>query len=116
MDTGASFVKKIGFVGCAVFVLLFVVFMVFCFSTKAPLEGYKAEHDTEYYSEHLDELKTELETKLFPRLSGIEDCSLTGDKLTVVISSESFDESYKIIKHYYSLELLNIEKSSEGVT
>lgn len=112
MDTGANFVKKIGYVGCAIFLGIFVLFLVFCFTAKAPVEGYKAPHDSQYFSEHLDELKAELESNMFPKISGVEDCCISGDKLSIVIAPEHYDESRKAITHYYSVDLFVFEKSS----
>ena len=37
MTAGQSFVKAIKPFGCVLFLILFAVFMVFCFTSKAPL-------------------------------------------------------------------------------
>ena len=37
MTAGQSFVKAIKPLGCVLFLILFAVFMVFCFTSKAPL-------------------------------------------------------------------------------
>lgn len=108
---GQDFVKMLKPAGCIIFLLLFVLFLVFCFSAKAPLEGYVKPQTTEYYSTHLDELQQELETNMFPRLEGIEDCYISGGRLTVVISSEAFEESSGIITHYYGKELFDLQKN-----
>ena len=105
MDTGADFVRKIKPIGCVAFLMLFAVFLVFCFTAKAPVEGYSVPHDSQYFAEHIDELKTELETNLFPHLDGIEECRVEGDKLVIVIDSEHFAESSKAISHYYGNSL-----------
>ena len=83
-----------------------------CFTADgAPVKGYAVPHDSEYYSEHIDELKTELETNLFPALEGIEDCHVAGDKLVITIDSEHYEDSSKAILHYYTENLFSIEKS-----
>ena len=74
MTAGQQFVKWLKPVGCGIFLLVFVLFFIMCFTAKAPVEGYTVPHDSQYYAEHLDELKTELETNLFPRLDGIIIC------------------------------------------
>ena len=70
-------------------------------------------HDSQYYAQHLDELKAELETNLFPRLEGIEDCYIFGDKLKIIISDAGFEKSSKAITHYYGENLFIIEKEAK---
>ncbi len=113
MTAGQQFVKMLRPVGCVLFLALFVGFLIMCFSAKAPVEGYVIPHDSEYFAEHLDELQTELETNLFPKLEGIEDCYVAGDKLTIIIDSASFEQSAGAITHYYGKELFSIEKSEK---
>ena len=60
---------------------------------------------------HLDELEQELEENMFPQLEGIEDCFVSGDKLTIIISEAAYDESSGIITHYYGKELFDIQKN-----
>lgn len=108
---GQDFVKMLKPVGCALFLLLFVIFLIFCFTAKAPLDGYVKPQTTEYYSMHLDELEQELEENMFPQLEGIEDCFVSGDKLTIIISEAAYDESSGIITHYYGKELFDIQKN-----
>ena len=113
MTAGESFVKAIKPIGCVMFLLLFVLFLVFCFSAKPPLEDYERPNTNEYYSEHIDELEQELETNMFPLLEGIEDCFVSGDKLTIIISGDDYEESSGIITHYYGKELFDIQKSEK---
>ena len=110
MTAGQQFVKWIKPAGCGIFLVVFVLFLVMCFTAKAPVEGYTIPHDSQYYAAHLDELKTELETNLFPKLDGIEDCYISGDRLTIIIDSASFEESSGAITHYYGENLFIIEK------
>lgn len=111
MTAGQSFVKTIKPVGCVLFLLLFVIFLIFCFTAKAPLDGYVKPQTSEYYAAHLDELEQELEENMFPQLEGIEDCFVSGDRLTIIISAADYDESYGIITHYYGKELFDIQKN-----
>ena len=114
MTAGESFVKAIKPIGCVLFLILFAAFMVFCFTSEAPLgDKYTCPHTTEYYSEHLDEFEQELEENLLPLVDGIEDCRISGDKITIVIAPDSFDESSKIIIHYYGETLFDIQKSEK---
>ena len=87
MTAGQSFVKAIKPLGCVLFLILFAVFMVFCFTSKAPLgDKYTCPQTTEYYSEHLDEFEQELKTNLLPLVDGIEDCRRSGDKISIVFT------------------------------
>ena len=114
MTAGQSFVKAIKPFGCVLFLILFAVFMVFCFTSKAPLgDKYTCPQTTEYYSEHLDEFEQELKTNLLPLVDGIEDCRRSGDKITIVIDPESFDASSQIIYHYYGKALFDKQKSEK---
>lgn len=114
MTAGQSFVKAIKPFGCVLFLILFAVFMVFRFTSKAPLgDKYTCPQTTEYYSEHLDEFEQELKTNLLPLVDGIEDCRRNGDKITIVIAPESFDASSQIIYHYYGKTLFDIQKSEK---
>ena len=110
MDTGQQFAKSIKPIGCIVFLILFIMFLIQCFSAKAPLEGYVIPQTTEYYSEHLDEFKTELETDMFPRIEGKISCRISGDKMAVTIDSEHFDTASGIISHYYGSNIFIFEE------
>ena len=113
MTDGEQFVKWIKPAGCVLFLGIFAAFLVICFTAKAPVEGYTVPHDSQYYAQHLDELKTELETNLFPKLEGIEDCYISGDKLKIIISDAGFEKSSKAITHYYGENLFIIEKEAK---
>lgn len=113
MTAGQQFVKMLRPLGCALCLALFVGFMIMCFSAKAPVKDYVIPHDSEYFAAHLDELETELETNLFPKLDGIEDCYITGDKLTIIIDSDNYEQSSKAIIHYYGDKLFSIEKTEK---
>lgn len=113
MGTSEGFVKKIGYVGCAIFLLIFVLFLVMCFTTKAPVEGYKAPHDSEYYAANIDELKAELEQNLLPKLDGIESCTVSDGVLCIVISDEYYEQTAKAITHYYAKELFSFRTKGD---
>ncbi len=113
MTAGEQFVKWIKPAGCVLFLGIFAAFLVICFTAKAPVEGYTVPHDSQYYAQHLDELKAELETNLFPKLEGIEDCYISGGKLKIIISDAGFEKSNKAITHYYGENLFIIEKEAK---
>lgn len=105
MSAGQEFAKKIGPLGGAFFLLLFVLFLIYCFTAKPiPLPGYVAPHDSTYYAQNdttLFELKSELETNVFPKLTGEESCTVKNGKLEIVIDSESFKTCRSAILRYY---------------
>lgn len=113
MTAGEQFVKWIKPAGCVLFLGIFAAFLVICFTAKAPVEGYTVPHDSQYYAQHLDELKAELETNLFPKLEGIEGCYISGDKLKIIISDAGFEKSSTAITHYYGENLFIIEKEAK---
>jgi len=109
MSAGQDFAKKIGPIGSAFFLLLFVVFLVYCFTAGTnPIPGYEAPHDSSYYSQNtttLSELKTELETNVFPKINGIEDCTLSNGKLEITIDNGSYTKSRSAILKFYDKSL-----------
>ena len=105
MTTGQDFVKKIRPIGAAMFLLMFVLFLIICFTARVdPLAGYEAPHDSTYYAQSdasLGELKTELETNVFTKLTGVESCTVKDGKLEIVIDSATFKESRStLLKHF----------------
>ncbi len=118
MSAGQDFVKKIGTLGSIFFLLLFVLFLVYCFTSKPkPLSGYVSPHDSAYYGqsdETLGELKTELETNVFPKLEGNEKCWISGEKLAVELDQNSYTTTRSAILEYYGEGLF--EFSNPGST
>lgn len=111
MTAGQEFVKMLKSAGCVIFLLVFVGFFAMCFSPgKAPIKGYSVPHDSDYYAEHIDELKTELEANVFPSLEGIEGCEEKDGILRISIDSESFDESSSAITYYYREALFDFQE------
>lgn len=109
MSAGQDFVKKIGTLGSIFFLLLFVLFLVYCFTLKpAPLAGYVSPHDSTYYGQSeatLGELKAELETNVFPKLSGDESCWISERKLIVALDKDSYSSTRSAILNYYDESL-----------
>ena len=115
MSAGQDFAKKIGPIGGGFFLLLFVIFLVYCFTAGTnPIPGYEAPHDSSYYSQNdttLAELKTELETNVFPKINGIGDCQIVSDKLTITIDSANYSKSRSAILKYYDKSLFEFLKT-----
>lgn len=114
MTAGQQTVKALKPLGCALVLLIMVAYFIMCFTTKAPLEDYQRKETSDYYAENMEELKVELEENMFPLIEGTEACELDGSVLTVYLEPEHFDDSKKIITHYYSDELFNFEKYEKG--
>lgn len=111
MTAGQDFVKMLKPAGCAIFLIIFVSFLVICFTAgdKAPVSGYLPPHDTEYYSAHLDELCTELEDNLLPQLGAKAECSVSGERVRVCANSEQFESVKNALTHYYTEVLFYFE-------
>lgn len=105
MTAGQEFAKKITPFGCILVLIVFVAFLGYCFSSgKAPLPDYAASHDSIYYAqsgETLKELQTELELNVFPKLGGVEGCTIEGRKLAVTIDRDHYNDTRAGILHYY---------------
>lgn len=111
MTAGQDFVRMLKPAGCAIFLIIFVSFLVICFTAggKAPVSGYLPPHDTEYYSSHLDELCTELEDNLLPQLGADADCSISGERITVKTDSAQMESVKNALTHYYTDVLFEFE-------
>ncbi len=109
MSAGQDFAKKIGPLGGAFFLLLFALFLIYCFTAKPnPLAGYMPPHDSTYYAQNdttLSELKTELETNVFPKLEGNESCAVKDGKLALVTAGENLESCRSAITRYYDESL-----------
>ena len=112
---GQDFVKKIGPFGCVFFILIFILFLVWCFKpATSELSGYTAPHDTAYYSQNdqtLTELQAELQDNVFIKLQGVESSTVENGKLTVVIQGDYFADTRDEILKYYDESLFNFERS-----
>lgn len=103
MTAGQQFVKMLRPAGCAVFLIIFAAFMVMCFTADdAPIKGYAVPQDSEYYAEHIDELQSELEENVFPRLDGVVSSEISDGILRITVESEELETVKTAITHYYS--------------
>lgn len=113
MNTGEEFVKKIRPLGAALFLLAFVLFLIMAFSSgRPPIPGYEPPQTSEYYAQSKDtlsELKTELETNVFPALGGGPvACELEADRLLVTIAKEDYFRIRAAILRYFDPYLFEI--------
>ena len=116
MTTGQDFVKKIRPIGAAMFLMMFVLFLIICFTARTdPLAGYSAPHNLTYYSQNdttLGELKTELEANVFTKLTGVESCTVKDGKLKIVIDSEYFKNCRSALLKHFDNSLFEFISSS----
>jgi hypothetical protein len=115
MTAGEDFVRKIGPLGAALFLLLGAAVTFLLFTTgRDPIPGYSPPQDTAYYAAHLSELQAELETNVFPALSGIVSCHETDGRLEIVIRKEDFAVTRSAILRYFAESLFHL--TEEGGT
>lgn len=117
MTAGQEFVKKIRPVGVVFFLALLLLFLYICFTSGAnPIPGYEPPHDSTYYAQSvqtLAELKTELETNVFPKLGSIEDCRIEQDRLVITIDRSRFATTRSAIEKFYDESLFTFVKSGQ---
>lgn len=106
MTAGQSFVKMLRPFGAALFLIVFILFLIFAFSSgKDPVPGYEPPNTPEYYAQNMGVLKAELEENLFPHLDGITDCYMSGEKLVIAIEDKSYIASRAAILRYFDQAL-----------
>lgn len=98
--------------GAALVLLLGILFVVQCLMPpRAPVPGYKAPHDTEYYAQHLDELADELNENLLPQIDeyAYADYKDGWKVVYVTIDSETFSTTRASVLWYYDESLLEFQ-------
>ena len=113
-DTGKNFVSKIGMVGCVMFLIMLVGFLLICFlsGSKSPIEGYEPPHESEYYMENTEELAEEINENIAPQLDGIVECYYEDDKVVVVAEEEEYFTIRSALLDYYEEELFDFRKDT----
>ena len=110
---GAQFVRKIGPFGIIFFLAIFAFFLYWCFTDKPDnlLPGYTAPETSEYYSEHIDELQTELEANVLPRLPGFVSDEVENGVIVLTFEADNYFNSRYSILEYYDETLFVFERS-----
>ena len=102
MGTGEAFVKWLRPAGCVLFLGIMILTVVVCFTAKgAPVEGYSAPRNSEYYSENLDELETELTERLFPLMETEASCKVLNGKVVVMAPADDMTVVRSGVLYYY---------------
>ena len=116
MTAGQEFIKKIRPLGVALFLMIFVLFLITCFTARPdPLAGYESPHDSQYYSQSdstLGELKAELEANVFPKLIGVERSTVKDGRLELVIDSANFKTCRSAILKHFDASLFEFVSNS----
>lgn len=109
---GMQFARAVKPAGCILLLLILLGVLYLCFTSGTdPIPGYEAPQGTAYYSEHLDELQTELQENIFPQLDGEEDSRVEGGKLTVILENDFYAVSRSAILRYYDESLFNFQRA-----
>ncbi len=108
---GQDFVKKIGPWGCALFLGLFVLTTLLCFTAGSdPIPGYEPPESTEYYAAHPEALIEELEQEVFPQLSYDMSVGMVGDQVTVYIAADDLVMGRAALLQTFGHDLLQFEE------
>ena len=98
--------------GSGLVILIFILFLVYAFSTgREPIKGYAPPLDMEYYAEHPDALEDELNTIVLPLVDPEASAAVTGDIVTVTIPSDSFVQTRAAVLRYFDSQLVQFEES-----
>ena len=113
-QTGEDFVKKIGVVGCIMFSVMFILYLVACLS-PAPdlLAGYEPPENMEYYAENVTELAEELENNVFPVLGDDIRCEVEDSIVHVYIPADSFNTVRNAILAHFDASLLEFSEAAQ---
>lgn len=113
VNPGLDIARKMTPVGCILVLLVFVLYLVTCFTAgNDPLSGYKPPHDSSYYAqsgETMGELKTELETNVFPKLEGVQSCELIDGKLKITLAPASYNDTHAALTRRFDESLFTFE-------
>lgn len=106
---GEWLVKTLKPAGCALVLIFAVIMVVMCLSIgRDPIKGYAPPQTQEYYAAHLNELKTELEAKVFPHVEGVSSCEEEDGRLKIEIEYDSFVVTRSALLRYYDEELFEL--------
>lgn len=109
---GQDFIKKIRPAGCVLFIALAVFTTVLCFTVGAdPIKGYEPPHTDEYYAQHLEELRQELEENVFPHIEGVVSSRVGDGVLVVELHTDRFASARAALLHYYGEELFELVRT-----
>ena len=114
VNPGLEIARRLTPVGCILLLAFFVMYLVTCFTAgNDPLSGYKAPHDAAYYSQSeatMQELETELETNVLPKLQGVESCALKNGKIEITLAAASYNDMHAALTRRFDETLFTFVK------
>lgn len=112
MNPGKEWAIRLKPAGC-IAVLIFSLLCVAMMFTAGPdkIEGFEPAQTDTYYAQHLEDLQTELETYVFPEVSGVVSCEERDGALVITLESEDFINTRAAILQYYDQSLFIFEKN-----
>ncbi|MBQ9965867.1 MAG: hypothetical protein IJP22_03980 [Clostridia bacterium] len=114
-DTGKIFVSKIGMVGCVMFLIMLVGFLLVCFSagSQNPIEGYEPPRESAYYKEYPGELVEEINENIAPQLESITECYYEDGKVVIITEEAEYFTVRSALLDYFDEELFDFRKDTD---
>ncbi len=98
--------------GAAIVLIIFILFLVFCFTSgRAPIKGYEPPEDAEYYAEHLDALAAELNDVVLPQIDENASAEVTGDTVTVSTTHDAYVTTRAAVLKYFDRTLVEFAET-----
>ncbi len=98
--------------GAAIVLIIFILFLVFCFSSgRAPIKGYQPPEDSEYYAQHLDKLAQELNDVVLPQIDENASAQVTGDTVTVSTTHDAYVTTRAAVLKYFDRTLVEFAET-----
>lgn len=110
INPGQQWAQRLGLVG-GIVVLLFSLVFVLTMLTDGPEHlDYTPSYETDYYTQHLDVLQTELEQQVLPHVEGVEDVEIKDGKIVVGIRSKYYLDTRAVIIDLFDQSLFVFEQ------
>ena len=98
--------------GAAIVLIIFILFLVFCFTSgRAPIKGYAPPEDAEYYAQHLDALASELNDVVLPQIDENASAEVTGDTVTVSTTHDAYVTTRAAVLKYFDRTLVEFTET-----
>ena len=96
--------------GSGLVILIFILFLVYAFSTgREPIKGYAPPQTTEYYAAHPDELAEELNSVVLPLVDPAASAAVTDNGVTVTIGHDRYVQTRAAVLRYFDPSLLTFQ-------
>ncbi len=109
---GFQIVRWLRPAGAVIVLLVSALFLAVCFSSgRAPIPGYTAPHEADYYARHLPELAEELNANVLPQVDDAASAAVTGDTVTVTIPEATFVTTRAAVLRYFDAALVTFAQA-----